>query len=470
MNMNKALKDFVYTEIDESNTTQISTKDYEDGGDAWEDPLEITFKASPNMKFPNLMYNRQQSIDTISACYIEKRHEDLQVNESTKQEESEQPISVSREKVDDPVIFITKKKVTFDLNVNNTQQESQPIEEVTDKKEIEKEDEKETVPKETKLVPSSITPTVVSHVPNNRYQNCVTSEDESEDLGLEESDLDDDDDDSDGDNLVGSNEKILVQEESSESLFSLSIDSRKHVYEVELGEKEVNSPMPVRSLPIQEVEENEENGLSRNARDRSRYVRSVLNPVENLTQWKVVKAKATTPPPPSKYQSKENIISMQDLDVPVCPVPTFKLSTCSSVLNSDNKKVFDQDIAVDTSLSSWLVESETTPMSKISTVSVGNSPSQSSSKPRSQGDESILAALAVEELKQLSASSISPRRSRSQSPDEPIIGTVGSYWSCTGKIMDSDSSSSKEEERVKWDSIPFEARLEKALNTGIAEV
>ncbi|KAI9187441.1 hypothetical protein LWI28_028174 [Acer negundo] len=374
-----------------------------------------------------------------------------------------------REKVDEPVIFITKKKVTFDLNVNNTQQESQPIEEVTDKKQIEKEDERETELIETKLVPSSIIPNVVSHVPNNRYQNCVTSEDESEDLGLEESDLDDDDD-SDGDNLVGSNEKILVQEESSESLFSLSIDSRKHVYEVELGEKEVNSPMPVRSLPIQQVQENEENGLSRNARDRSRYARSVLNPVENLTQWKVVKARTTTPPPPSKFQSKENINLMQDLDVPVCPVPTFKLSTHSSVLSSDNKKVFDQEIAVDTSLSSWLVESETTPMSKTSTASVGNSPSHNASKPRSQGDESISAALAFEELKQLSASSISPRRSRSQSPDEPIIGTVGSYWSCTGKIMDSDSSSSKEEEKVKWDSIPFEARLEKALNTGIAEV
>ncbi|KAK2638017.1 hypothetical protein Ddye_025812 [Dipteronia dyeriana] len=408
---------------------------------------------------------RRKSQHLVNVTHFEgQRHEDLQVNESTQKEEPEQPISVSREKVDESVVCITKKKVSFDLNVNKTQQESQPIEEVTDNllkdnenKEIEKEDEREIELKETKLVPNSITPNVVSHVLNNRYQNCVTSEDESEDLGLEESDLDDDDD-SDGDNLVSCNEKILVQEESSESLFSLSIDSRKHVYEVELGEKEVNSPMPVRSLPIQEVrEEVEENGLCRNARDRSRYV--------NLTRWKVVKARATTPPP-SKYESKENINLMQDLDVPVCPVPTCKLSTHSSVSNSNNKKVLDQEVAVDTSLSSWLVESETTPMSKTSAVSVGNSPSQNASKPRSQEDESILA-----ELKQLSTSSISPRRSRSQSPDEPIIGTVGSYWCCTGKIMDSDSSSSshvmqkdrsenKEDERMKWDSIPFEARLE----------
>ncbi|KAK1584204.1 hypothetical protein Q3G72_030755 [Acer saccharum] len=57
MNMNKALKDFVYTEIDESDTTQRAIKDYEDGRGAWEDPLETTFKASSNMKFPNLMYN-----------------------------------------------------------------------------------------------------------------------------------------------------------------------------------------------------------------------------------------------------------------------------------------------------------------------------------------------------------------------------------------------------------------------------
>ncbi|KAL5768124.1 hypothetical protein ACOSP7_014704 [Xanthoceras sorbifolium] len=389
-----------------------------------------------------------------------------QVTESTKQEETEQPITVLREKLDEPVICSTKKKVTFDLNVN-IHQESPPIEELSDnllkdneKEEIEKKEEKKT-PIETKLVPNSITPNVVSHLPNNRYQNCATSEDESEDLGLEGSVLDDD---SDGDNL-GSNERILVQEESSESLFSLSIDSRKHVCEIEFGEKEVNSPMPIRSSSIQEVEEIGSSGNGRG--DRSQYVHSVLNPVENLTQWKVVKARET-----SKYQEKENINSMQDLDMPICPVPTFKLSTHNSVLNSNNKKVLDQEIAVDTSLSSWLVESETTPMS--STVSVGNSPSQNANKP-------FLAALAVEEIKPLSASSISPRQSRSQSPNEPIIGTVASYWSCTGKSMDSDSSSSsqgmqkdrsknKEDERVKWDLIPFEARLEKALNTGIAEV
>lgn len=44
-----------------------------------------------------------------------------------------------------------------------------------------------------------------------------------------------------------------------------------------------------------------------NVRDRSQYVSSVLNAVENLSQWKAVKAKGVTPP---QYMcQKENLLS-----------------------------------------------------------------------------------------------------------------------------------------------------------------
>lgn len=256
-------------------------------------------------------------------------------------------------------------------------------------------------------------------VPNYRYQNCATSEDDSdEDLELGAREINDGNGDCDD---LGSDEQMLfVQEESSESLFSLSIESRKRVCEVELGEKEVNSPMPKCSAN-QQLDE---------ARDGSQYVHSVLNPADNLTQWKVVKARAE--PMPLKYHDKENIN--------FCPEPSCKLTTQSSKLNSNKKKeVVDGGVAVDTSLSSWLVESEATPtMSKTRTVSDGNS-SQSHDE-----DKPILGELTVEEVKELSVPTSARQSRRRCGPDEPKVGTIGSYWSHTGKILDSDSGSSSQ--------------------------
>ncbi|KAL0456946.1 UNVERIFIED_CONTAM: hypothetical protein Slati_1033800 [Sesamum latifolium] len=61
----------------------------------------------------------------------------------------------------------------------------------------------------------------------------------------------------------------------------------------------------------QEEKQREVEGLGSNlhARDRSQYVSSVLNPVENLSQWKAVKAKTATPQ--LKYQ-KENSMLKQE--------------------------------------------------------------------------------------------------------------------------------------------------------------
>ena len=209
------------------------------------------------------------------------------------------------------------------------------------------------------------------------------------------------------------------------------------------------------------------------ARDRSQYVHSVLNPIENLTQWKAVQAKALTP---IKYQEKENInlepyfniatspekeninlgpyfniatspekenINLEPhFNRETSPEPSFKQSKRNLKPEFDDLKSAEHEVAVDTSLSSWLVESETTPKSSNSTNSVRNAPSEKLNSPRSHEDRPILGALTIEELRQYSAS-VSPRRSRSRSPDDtPIIGTVGSYWSHTGQTMDSGSGSS----------------------------
>nr|POE96343.1 protein jason [Quercus suber] len=283
-------------------------------------------------------------------------------------------------------------------------------------------------------------------------------EDEYEDIDLVESDFADDEEGEGGDNQTS------VQEESSESMFSLSIDSRKHVSANETGEKEVNSPMPVHASSDKELKTI---GLS--AQDN----------------W-AVQAKALTT---IKYQEKENINLEPYFNIATSPEkentnlephfnretspePSFKQSKRSLKPEFRDLKSAEHEVAVDTSLSSWLVESETTPKSSNSTNSVRNAPSEKLNSPRSHEDRPILGALTIEELRQYSASA-SPRWSRSRSPDDtPIIGTVGSYWSHTGQTMDSGSGSSgrgftntgskkREDERMKWNSNPFEERLER---------
>nr|XP_023920976.1 uncharacterized protein LOC112032450 [Quercus suber] len=235
---------------------------------------------------------------------------------------------------------------------------------------------------------------ILSYPTNHRYQNCPDCEDED----LVESDFADDEEDEGGDNQTS------VQEESSESLFSLSIDSRKHVSENETGEKEVNSPMPVHASSDKELKAI---GLSPIARDRSQYVHPVLNPIENLTQWKAVQAKALTP---IKYQEKENInlepyfniaTSPQKENINLephfnretSPEPSFKQSKHNLKPKFNDLKSAEHEVAVDTSLSSWLVESETTPKSSNSTNSVRNAPSEKLNSPRSHEDRPILGAL-----------------------------------------------------------------------------
>lgn len=135
-------------------------------------------------------------------------------------------------------------------------------------------DEEEEKPSNvSKSVSDAVTSNVGSYPPKNRYQDCV-GEEECEDLDLEGSDLND---------VV----KVLIQEESSESLFSLSFDSIEQVYGAGLGEKEFTSPMPKCGSPPKE-ETKKVSGFDRNARVRSQLDDFDRNPVENLTQLMIV--------------------------------------------------------------------------------------------------------------------------------------------------------------------------------------
>ncbi|KAF8401965.1 hypothetical protein HHK36_012916 [Tetracentron sinense] len=317
-------------------------------------------------------------------------YETLQPTASLKQDSTENPISPVLEIKDKPeeqLSFNTRKKVTFDLNVNT-------YEEIT----------------------------------THEIKDFVSEIEEEKEGGKKEEKTE-----------KTSQSSSLCQGESSESFFSLSVESRARISTTSTAEKEVNSPVPLPGSPDWELKTI---GSNWNARDRSKYVHSVLNPVENLAQWKAVKTRAITP---LKHQ-KENGNFEQEPQIPFSSEPSFKLSPFKSELNSNFSKPPNEDISVDTSLSNWLVLPKTTPTTKTSSISVGTMSSekstlQRSNSPRSHEDRPILGALTVEELKQFSASS-SPRRSLSRNPDIPILGTVGSYWSHTGQAIDSSSGSS----------------------------
>ena len=342
------------------------------------------------------------------------------------------------------------KKVTFGLNVKS--EEENFLKENKEEKVGEKREESESLS-------NSFTPTaVLSYPSNHRYQNCRDSDSELQDLELQVKELDETNiDDEEEEEYEG---EAAIKEESSDSLFSLSIESRKPVSGAATDDKEINSPLSIESrkpvsgagttdddkeinIPFSiesrklvscaataddaeemnnspmakpvlahESKPGESKGNNTSDWRRRQYVvDSVLNPIEGPQQWKKKKKKKIKAI--TAHQEKENI--KQDVNM------------VSISMEAQSRKLNDEGIiTVDASLSSWLVGLET------SSVSVGNSPSDGAKSSRRQ-----------EEVEQLSAASVSssPRRSRSRSqsgsgsrspsPDEEepiIIGTVGSYW------------------------------------------
>ncbi|XP_068666223.1 protein JASON-like [Aristolochia californica] len=388
-----------------------------------------------------------------------RNYESLQPASPAKQSATEEAVVSlleSREKAEN-LSFNSRKKVTFDLNVNTYIEVHNSTEvlnsyQADEEKETENSDakaEKQNEASTDSATQSNSSTNPVSFPSNHRYQNCLLSDEE----------VGDDDDDDDDDDEIESGDSDFEEvdddgiEESYESCFSLPLGSEGKTSPHFDAKTEVNSPTPINSV----------NG----PRDRSQYVHSVLNPIENLSQWKAVKAK----PIPLKNQ-KENIAleeasSFELIFQSPKPKKPFETDPKDTLSNPSP----NQEIPVDASLSNWLVSPMTT--SGI-TVSPEKNVSPRSNSSKKYEDRPILGALTVEEIR-WSASS-SPRRSPSRSPDEiPILGTVGSYWNHQNKTMDlkglpNTSSKYSEDKRVNWHSTPFEVRFERALSSGAAEM
>lgn len=382
--------------------------------------------------------------------------------------------------------FNGRKKVTFDPNVKAYDAEivSQEAPNSSSKSDVDKERQEIENIKVGKVNQSSAvsddnstTSSTSSYPSNHRYENCASSDDEAE---YEDSDNEDGDDNDNVDDLVEEGEG-----ESFDSYFSLPMDKEREISSPHKSEKK-----EVNTKPICVSSPDRKTTLLGNgsARDRSQYVHSVLNPVENLSQWKAVKAGSA----PLKPQRKENFNLGQEVQIPFCAEPTFKAPKPEISVNSSpsfkvTKSHPKQEISVDASLSNWLGSSETTPSVKNSIAGSElseNSVSQRSYTSTNREDRPILGSLTIEEIRQSSASS-SPRRSPTRSPDEiPIVGTVGGYWNHVDVATNSSSSQKsgsdskgipnttskyREDKRVNWHNTPFEVRLERALTVGDPE-
>ncbi|CAL1357076.1 unnamed protein product [Linum trigynum] len=368
-----------------------------------------------------------------------------------------------------------RKKVTFDSNVKAYEpvsvQESTEFQNASaPKKQVDNENgddqNKYTKPDQSdnSSEASSLTPSSSSSYPSNhRYQNCRDSDDDEFD-----SDDQTDSDSEDGDEVDGELDDDIYDEPTTR-----------------FASAAANGDACFPELGIEKA--------GQNVRDRSAYVHPVLNPVENLTQWKAAKSKKSAPPLPSPPQ-----LNHQPSDKENDQEPSFKLKS-KKTMNPE------QVVAVDASLSNWLSSSSSSSSSDCCTTTPNKQPTTAttssttppqvkspgswagSASPKSFEDRPILGALTVEEIRQMSASNSPIRKSPGHSPDDKfIIGSVGSYWrnesdcSQPGKkkkqVSNSASPASsfkgipnttskyREDKRVKWHSTPFETRLERALN------
>lgn len=142
-----------------------------------------------------------------------------------------------------------------------------------------------------------------------------------------------------------------VQEESFDSLFSVSLESRKQVNAVKTDENEVNSSI---AFGLKHIRKNPNSSPA--------LGNSVLGPIENLTTSnREIKVTTDNTCTELKEDEKENMSSVQGLySIPFSiEEPSLKkLNHTSKQKKGRHSKSAGSPIAVDTSLSSWLVKSD----------------------------------------------------------------------------------------------------------------
>ncbi|XP_027171250.1 protein JASON-like isoform X1 [Coffea eugenioides] len=166
-------------------------------------------------------------------------------------------------------------------------------------------------------------------------------------------------------------------------------------------------------------------GQGKNTRIRSQYVYSVLNPAENMSQWKDLKNEDA-----NDYQSSHSRQSCQEIDQ----------ETSASEVGTGRTSV-GQELKVEASLSSWLRATFPNPDGPV--VNNGSSTSEKSQRGRTPGDRPILGMVAAH-----------------WNDDEHQVSPK--WWDGNG--IPNSTNKYKEDQKVSWHATPFEERLEKALS------
>ncbi|KAL5068296.1 hypothetical protein RYX36_019183 [Vicia faba] len=203
-----------------------------------------------------------------------------------------------------------KKKVSFNLNLQIYEANPSSYQVL----ENEEEENKEAILGDGSEV------LMIRYPSNHRYYNCGYDQDEEDEMVYEESDIDDEFD-----------EEFDWDDEGYESCEDYRVD--------EVCDENGMKNQKVISSKDAEVKSN------LNGRERSISMNSVLLPVENLTQWKAIKAKVIS----SKNRRKENVPSEEDTSM----LPL--VSPCILESTDLQSKPLLKEIAVDASLSNWLV-------------------------------------------------------------------------------------------------------------------
>ncbi|KAK7356445.1 hypothetical protein VNO80_15717 [Phaseolus coccineus] len=232
-----------------------------------------------------------------------------------------------------------KKKVTFNLNVQVYESNPTAYQVLHNEEEEDKNNTAE--PESSRALP-------VRYPTNHRYYNCGDGHGEEDEMAYEDSDIDDYDDDGEfdddeydwddggSDGSLENDESEIYdenprQKEFSESCYrSLTQDKVKNQVPVDPSHAEVKS----------------------SGRDRSMDMHSVLSPVENLSQWKAIKTKVAAS---SKHRRKENVPSNQQTSMPLVSEASLNFSPCSLESNALQSKPLLPEMAVDASLSNWVV-------------------------------------------------------------------------------------------------------------------
>lgn len=218
-----------------------------------------------------------------------------------------------------------KKKVSFNLNVEMYEANPGSYQVLDD----DEEDENKETAVESEREGSVVS--MIRYPSNHRYYNCSYDNEEEDEIVYEESDIDEFDDDE-------FDEGYDWDDESLENYGDAEVCDENSEQKEDAMKNQKSNDAKLKSN-LSEPE-------------RSINMNSVLHPVENLTQWKAIKAKVAS----SKQTRKENVPSEQKTSMlPVVLESSSKFSPCVLESNAIQSKPLLQEIAVDASLSNWLV-------------------------------------------------------------------------------------------------------------------